>query len=91
MEKPSKPIPESQWHPWMRAALKLGQQNQSWFLVEPGTEQYQAWTRYFQTLGWIPMMVQETKPVTMPVEWPQWLPTGWDPLMLNPQREEAAE
>jgi hypothetical protein len=56
----------------MRKALSFGQVNQSWFLVEPGTEQHAAWVLYFKNLGWTPKLILEEKPVTMPTEWPQW-------------------
>lgn len=80
MEKPSKPIPENLWHPWMRTALSLGQEAQGWFTVVPATEQYEAWMTYFSDLGWMPSFMLEGRQVTMPVQWPQWLPVGWNPL-----------
>lgn len=78
-------IQETEWHPWFRAAMAFGRQNQSWFAVQRGTEQDSAWLAYFQSLGRIPMIVRKAeKEYTMPIEWPSWLPHDWEPLKAIP-------
>lgn len=81
----AKEIPESQWHPWFRAAMAFGRQNQSWFSVQRGSGQDNAWLDYFEKLGWTPMIVRKAeKEYTMPIEWPTWLPQNWEPMKNLP-------
>ncbi len=86
-----KAIPESQWHPWMRAAMALGRQTGGWFAVERGSQQDNEWLAYFHRLGWTPMTVRSgTGPYTMPQQWPSWLPHDWEPVKRLPPPPGAA-
>lgn len=72
----------SKLHPWLKAAEDFGEQNQGYFTIEPGTEEYKSWARYFQKLDWAPWAfrrIAETKrdggtvAWTAPCQWPDWL------------------
>jgi hypothetical protein len=60
-------------HPWWRVAYEFGHLNGSWFAIKRGTEEYTAWQRYFEKLGWFPR-IWNGQQVTMPCQWPEWLP-----------------
>lgn len=76
-----KEIPESQWHPWMRAAMALGRQTKGWHLVARGSPEDTEWMAYFEKLGWTPMIVRKAlEAYTMPTRWPSWLPHDWEPM-----------
>ncbi len=83
MQRQSPQDEEQKFHPWMRAALDLGRLNQSWAAIRHGSEEHGAWERYFKGLGWVPQVFKKMEAgdaCTMPVQWPEWLPAGWEPM-----------
>jgi hypothetical protein len=68
---------------WYTRATDLGVRTQGWFDVKMGSVEDKAWREYFARLGWTPRWmrnVEQTKArsYTMPVQWPAWLPVGFD-------------
>lgn len=62
---------------WRRAFQFVEDRQTEWFMVKPGSKQYEAWREYFRARGWRPfairMLEQGTvKEITMPTEWPEW-------------------
>ncbi len=71
-ELPAKP--QQFW----REAFQFVQNKQTeWAWVEPGTEQFASWVRYFDWKGWQPFALRQISKkaifgMTMPTEWPEW-------------------
>lgn len=64
-------------HPWYRHAKAHAETNASWFEVEPGSPELDAWLTYFDKLSWCPLAFTEAlrakRNWTAPCQWPQWL------------------
>jgi hypothetical protein len=88
MAKKSAPEPTDEIlakvHPWWRIAYEHGHLNESWFVLKAGTQEHFAWQRYFENLGWFPK-IWGAHNVTMPCQWPEWLPDMPKPEQPKPK------
>ena len=58
--------------PWWRAAYNFGKANETWFKVEPNSEEWKSWQRHFGEIGYTPTCFRQTlNAVTMPCWWPR--------------------
>lgn len=51
--------------------------------VKVGTDEFEAWQRYFDRIGWTPFVMElaergqtQEQSVTMPTQWPEWFDSG---------------
>jgi hypothetical protein len=71
-------MPQNQQYPWWKAAMDHGSLNKSWFKTDPGSEEFKAWQKYFDLLGWQPRFFKEAhfrpnREITLPCQWPEWM------------------
>ena len=93
----AKDDPEEQWrislskitNPVARRFYEQGRAfiraHNSAYAIEPGTPECEAWAKYFQRIGWAPIVFREmmelskagaTKSTTVPAQWPEWFEAG---------------
>lgn len=62
---------------WTAASNFLTTNHAEWVTIEKGTEQLEAWRKYFQWKGWEPFALKaldrgKCETIVMPTEFPEW-------------------